>query len=58
MSEEERVRGILQKANEANNTVNELVFDNDSRTFRPSSPFADPDLVIPAKETDGDLFVN
>lgn len=58
MSEEERTRRIFQIEGDANNQVNELVFDNDSRTFRPSSPFADPDLVIPAKGTDGDLFVN
>ena len=58
MSEEERTRRIFDEERKANNTVNELVFDNDSRTFRPSSSFADPDLVIPAKDTDGDLFVN
>lgn len=56
MSEEERVREILQKAEKANSRVNELVFDKDSRSFRPSSPFADPDQVIPLNDTDGDLF--
>ena len=56
--EEERVREILHTTEEANSRANELLFDEDSRSFRPSSAFADPDQVIPLKDADGDLFVN
>lgn len=58
MSEEERVRQISQTVNKTNDEANRLVYDDATRSFRPSSCFADPDKAIPLTEADGDLFTD
>ncbi len=56
MSEETRVREILERAHSGNSIGNKLVYDKDSKSLRPSSYHDDPDNTIKITDADGDLF--
>ena len=57
MSEEARVREILEGVPSGNGIGNKLVYDKDSKSLRPSSYYDDPDNTIKITNADGDLFV-
>jgi len=58
MSEEQRVREILEDASRGNSISNKLVYDKDTKSFRPSSYYDDPDNTIKVTNQDTHLFAN
>lgn len=56
MSEEERVREILEEAARGHSLGNKLVYDKDSKSLRPSSYYDDPDSTMKLTNQDTHLF--
>ena len=56
MSEEARVKEILEGGHMGDSIGNKLVYDKDSKSLRPSSYYDDPDNTIKITNADGDLF--
>lgn len=56
MSEQERVRQMMQNIHSGNESANKLIFDQRTKTIRPASSYHDPDEAMCVTPSDMEHF--